>query len=395
MDPQLIQKLLAQLFQTQPQYDSKGNVKPFSLDEQAKALNYQQDQAFSLKDPILSAAATGGTGFDPSVFAPVQNGADTYDVPTDPLQAYLSLPDGSEERTIASGIASGQSPEQVVSSLGLTNDPEGLKRVRATANDLFKAKSQYQSQISTLPGYDTQSGQWSTPEGAQVAGGKLHIPKYVPSPASEAFQKAGLPDPTQLFGLQDFGYDQQGQAQKLGGAAQQLQGQTGAADAARQKFQMTANQSSVDKGTLDELQTYLLSKFGRDANLDTASSIVAQPATSIMGGRAGGMHTTPAMTQAQVAGTPGPAELAKLRASAAQGNASNYDLSTDRGKAYATYGTEITKQRKAERQLTKDSASDAFHQAYAKKRAALAQQDNITPLTMTLLQRAQALRGLG
>lgn len=215
MDPQLLQQLLAFLQST-----------PQSVSGQAKQTNYQQDQLQSLQNPLMTALLGNGGGFDPKAFDPVQVGQDTFDVPSDPLAPYLQFGPNSEEGLIATSLQQGLSPEQIVqkaaSQGGAYSDPKALDRVRSTANQMFKENVAYQNSLSTLPGYDPQSGQWSPPEGGQVAGGKLVVPKYGPSELTQTFDKYGIPTPNTQFTSQDYGYDPQSLQSGVDTLAQQV-----------------------------------------------------------------------------------------------------------------------------------------------------------------------------
>lgn len=346
MDPELMQQLMAFL-QTNPEYTTKGVPKPVSLTEQAKATNYQQDQVQSLSNPLFAALLGGGQGFDMSQFADVQDGQDTYKVPNDPMQVYAQLPDGSEEKTIATGINQGLSPEQIVSSFKTDRkyvdapDDKALSRVRATANQMFKERGQYQQEISSVPGFDPSTGTWSVPEGGTHAAGTLTMPKYKRSDIAAIFDKAGLPTPDKRFGAADFGYD--------GSQQQGLQDQ-GAKIAALQSLVTQA------AGQRDSAR-------GHVANVHEMHHAPGQKVINPLGDFA--------------------------RSYDAQGKA---QITDPQAIAYEKMSKLLGQQRSLERKQVVDAGDAKQAEAYANTRAKNAADHGLTPLTLAMLQRSRALQ---
>lgn len=364
MDPELMAQLWAFL-QSSPQ----------TVSSQAKQTNYQQDQLQSLQNPMLAALMGGGRGFDPAAFDPVQVGQDTFDVPADPLAPYLQLPDGSEEKTIASGIANGRSPEQIVQDFAFTN-PDDAKRVRATANDLFKERSKYQTAIQSVPGFDPSTGQWSVPDGGQYVGGKLILPKLGPSELTQTFEKYGIPTPNTQFSAQSLGYDPSQQS-TVEGLAQQVQGLQGAAGESKKTWQEA---QSMDRNNA--------AKFAEMRKMGAVGS-----------GGGGGSSTS----YGSAPGNPGDALYAQELQDAAfrQGKDQKYagkdpnGMPSAQALAYGRYTKDITAQRKSERELVKQNRiNDASLNAKRRVAENLSNM-GLSPTTLVLLQRAQQLRQLG
>lgn len=394
VDPALMQQLMAFL-QANPEYTAKGVQKPVSLTEQAKRTNYQQDQMQSMANPLFAAMLGGGQGFDLSAFNPVQDGVDTYNVPNNPMDNYVNLPDSSEEKKIAVGIQQGLSPEQIVASFrdnqGYVNnkDDKQLDRVRATANGMFKEQSQYRQEIQSVPGFDPSTGQWSAPEGSQHIAGKLSIPKFKPSDAAAIFEKAGLPTPNQQFGPSDFGFDGH-QQQGLADQAAQIAALSDQASGAKQSWQDQGGSRSAMHPMLQKALAPLIApnNSGRPQgeNPNTAPSPFAAP------------NATPdEWAYAQSQGVPTPTSHAPATPQAAgrhAGSGHQTNPSAAQQAAYDKYTKLVTAQRGLERKLATDAKSSKFDEAYANKRSELTAGHGLTPLTLAMLQRSQALQGL-
>ena len=194
-----IMALLAQLLAAQPQMDKYGNTQPYDLGYQKDAANFYQDQSQILGDPMMMAMAGIG-GVDPYAFEPVQDGFDTYDLPTRPLMdAYLQSDPSSLEFNIASAIDQRKTPGQIMATLKESGawdpgDMDSEKMWRDTVNQLFQENAQYSTSLAQVP--KDENGQPMT-----------QVPRYKDSEATAVFKKLGLPTPTQQWGASDFGGD--------------------------------------------------------------------------------------------------------------------------------------------------------------------------------------------
>lgn len=405
MDPALLQELLAFL-QSNGQFTTKGAPKPMSLDEQAKKTNWQQDQYTSLSNPLMAASLGGQGAFDPKVFQDVQDGVDSYNVPSDPMAAYHSLPDGSEEKTIAKYLTEdGLSPEQIVakfSNAGYKNatGDKALDRVRATANTMFKARATYQDQISSVPGFDPSTGQWSVPQGGQHIAGKLTMPKYKRSDAAMIFDKAGLPTPDQQFSPASFGFDGT-QQQVQGGLAAQIAQLAGQHYNTHKSFMDQAAGDQQQAAQYDQMQQMLqrASASGPPAGHDalTPGDTVDAPAGATHGlAIAKGMAPVPQSPLEALMASPewknGFGKLSKQQVDSMKA-ASQRSHAPAAGAAYDQQKKTAADLFLATNEARKYKVQSDGEKAYADRMNALHQQNGLTPLTMAMMQRVRGLAG--
>lgn len=379
IDPAMLQQLMA-FMQANPEYTAKGVAKPVSLTEQAKATNFQQDQMQSLGNPLFAAMLGGGQGFDMSQFADVQDGADTYAVPTSPLDAYATADPNSVEGSIVLGIKKGLTPDEITQTFvkkGLTNTPDdkALDRVRATATDLFNKNHEYQSQVSQLPGFEQgPNGDWQfTGDPQHLVGGKLTVPKMKRSDIATVFDKAGLPTPDKQFSAADFGYDGSQQA-GLQDQASQIAALAEQASGAKSDWQGAGGSRTAMNPMLQKAIGPLLAAQ-RPRGENSASSMASGY----------GFDTSPVQHH-----DPTP-QTAGRHASSGHQTAPTANES----KAYDDYAKLVTQQRKLERQMAADTHVNNVAKRAANGLADLNAQHGLTPLTLAMLQRSQALGQLG
>lgn len=387
MDPEL-QALLQQLLTAPPEYDSKGNVKPYSLTEAAKRTNFQQDQMQNMANPLYSIFSGQGS-FDPQDFADIQDGQDTYSIPDDPLQAYLDLPDKtSDESVVADMLKQGAAPSAIVAKFkanGVTDEKQ-LAKVEKQAQGLFDAHAKFRKVMSTLPGISVdENGDFQLNGDGQIVGDKLVVPKFKRSPAAMAFDKAGLPTPDKQYTPDDF-----------------YKGDAGAADL-KTKLAELAKQTEASKTALDASRRPdpNAGNAGRFGELQKLNGLIG-----VLGGAGtAGHHQGPV-------GADGISDP-KINGAGAQGAVQNSDRykqllassGQDRAAAFTVgkgqtatqkaaedaYGKNMRAQRIAENQLKEATGTDTQRKAYAQRMAELHAQNGLTPLTLMALKRAQGM----
>jgi hypothetical protein len=385
MDPEL-QALLQQLLAAPPEYDSKGRPKPYSLTEAAKRTNFQQDQMQNMANPMY-AIFSGQGSFDPQDFADVPAGEEKYQIPDDPLAAYLQLPDKtSDESVIADMVKQGAAPSSVVAKFkknGVTDEKQ-LAKIEKQAQGLFDAHAKYRSVMSTLPGISVdENGDFQLNGDGKIVGNQLIIPKYERSPAAQAFDKAGLPTPDQTFSPEDF-----------------YKGDAGASDLAQKVKQLT-QVTDASKRAVD--QTRVADPAARDPRI--AQLLALRANAEPHGG--GGVDVTK--------GTPMEQQYARSmmanhpQAPIKNGTSAAYDRAvsakpgartpvraggnqhTAQRAAEDKYSHDMRSLRIAENSLKDATATDKQRQAYAQRMAELHQQNGITPLALMALKRAQGM----
>jgi len=360
MDPELLQQYLAMMLSASPDGDG--------LDYQKDAYNWLQDQNDLMADPMMALFGGAGT-VDPYAFAPQQVDQQEFDVPQNPLQPYLSLSETSEEGAIARAIALGMSPSEAYSKLAEVNslykdDPEAAKRARGLADTLFSGYSQYDQQMSTLPDMQrAEDGSWQYQGQGQMQGGKLIVPVMGDSKATRRYTDLGLPTPVDQFGMADFGYgqDREAESAQLAAMRSRVKDDQGVKDA-RGLYDMQ-RQFDQQAGTID---------FVGDAQPRMrADNSVYSPLDDMLQG------TDPGYRQKLEEGA--------KRAQSGQAGRPALDAYATARKNRSTALSDI------------DTAAhgDNFDRLYAQKMTDKHQQAGITPLSLIAMQRALALKQRG
>lgn len=360
--PELLQQFLQMLLSTNPD----------SVDYGKDAYNWMQDQNDLMADPIMALFGGAGT-VDPYAFAPVQTGAQEFDVPTNPLQPYLSLDPTSEEGFIATAVAAGKSPEQAVAMLAeknalYKNDPDAAKRARELASNLFSGYSQYDQQMSTLPDMVRgENGSWQYQGQGQIQGGRLTVPVMGQSEAAKRYTDLGLPTPVDQFSQADFGFGQDGQDRLTALKAMREQLLAGGADVERlqQKYK---NDRANDLQALElESPSNVAPRMfdGPDGNY-----VSSNRQRALQGTDPGFDQSMREGADRARNGQPGLPSLEAFR------NAQN-------NRNYALRGNE------------EQSKRLDFDRRYAEQMANMHQQAGITPLSLVAMQRAMALKQRG
>lgn len=381
----MIDALLAQAMGVAPNYDKKGNVKPYSLQYQKDAANYQQDAVDLTSDP-LSIMFSGQGSFDPQAFAPTQVDKQQFDLPSDPLAAYMQLADTSVEGKVARSVAAGKSPDEIaaLAQAGGLTDKKAIDRIRNLASDLFTKSWDYNNTMASIPDMaQTPDGQWSYQGSGTIAGNKLTVPVMGDSKASKTFKDRGLPLPTDQFTQTDFGYGPDRQA--VAGARSQA--------LAQMRTQLQGAEKGYTSAHADALAQ-------AQAQLDQFSpqSQASQVAQSVSVGPYGQVIVSPT---AAISATAGTFDEALKHAFAVNGVTSQMRMAND-----MRHGAKIESQASRDAMRTRNGLSDTYKaalsdarkarsgdvrdQAYAEQLANLHQQYGLTPLTMVAMQRMKA-----